>query len=198
MPTVSKLGPRFSNALMYATELHSDQNRKGSEIPYVAHLLAVAALALEHGADEDVAIAALLHDAVEDQGGFEALEEIRARFGNRVAGIVQECSDTYENPKPAWLPRKKAKVEHLRRASDDARLVTAADKIHNARSIAADYREVGEAIWTRFSATREQSLWYYRAVTDALCARGGNRIFSELNLEVARLEALGSPGGAWV
>ena len=190
-----KLGPRFSDALMYAAETHADQTRKGSDIPYLSHLLAVAGLVLEYGADEDVAIAALLHDAAEDQGGAERLDDIKARYGQRVAGIVAECTDTYEEPKPAWQARKEAHVEHLRRASDGARLVVAADKLHNARAIAADYRAIGDALWTRFNATREQTLWYYRAVADSLCERGGNRIFRELNLEVTRIEALGMPGG---
>ncbi len=186
-----QLGPRFSNALMYAAEAHADQERKGSGVPYVSHLLAVAGLALEHGADEDVAIAALLHDVAEDQGGIERLARVSQRFGSRVAAIVVECSDAFQEPKPAWQPRKEAHLARLREASLDARLVVAADKIHNARSIAADHRAVGEAIWDRFNASREQALWYYRAVADVLCMRGGNRIFSELNLEVTRLERLG-------
>src|SRR4051794_14565870 len=131
---------RFEDALVYATRLHAQQVRKGSGVPYIAHLLAVTAIAMEYGADEDTAIAALLHDAVEDQGGAATREAIRRRFGERVVAIVDGCTDTEVTPKPPWRARKDAYVAHVLVAPPDVRLVSAADKLHNARSILADYR----------------------------------------------------------
>ena len=156
------LSSRFDRAVNTARTLHSDQVRKGTSIPYISHLLGVASIALEHGADEDVAIAALLHDAVEDAGGAETLQSIRQDFGERVAGIVDECSDTDVVPKPPWLERKKAYIAHISEASVDALLVSAADKLHNARSILMDLRTHGDAVWDRFNAERDDILWYYR------------------------------------
>ncbi len=158
----------FESALKYASRLHAKQTRKGSDAPYISHLLAVAAIALEHGATEKEAIAALLHDAVEDQGGQETLEEIRRRFGKRVAKIVAACSDTDESPKPPWRERKEAYVERLRSEPYSARLVVAADKLHNARDLLSSYRVQGEDLWSHFTGDREGTLWYYRAVVDAL------------------------------
>jgi (p)ppGpp synthase/HD superfamily hydrolase len=158
----------FESALKYATRLHADQPRKGSGTPYISHLLAVAAIALEHGATEKEAIAALLHDAVEDQGGQETLEEIRRRYGMRVAGIVAACSDTDQTPKPPWRERKEAYVERLRSEPYSVRLVVAADKLHNARHLLSSYRVQGEDLWSHFKGGRDGTLWYYRAVVDAL------------------------------
>ncbi len=188
-----KLTERFEEALVYATRLHAEQKRKGTEIPYVAHLLAVASVALEHGADEDEAIAALLHDAVEDQGGAATREEIRRRFGDRVVEIVDGCSDTDVTPKPPWLERKKAYIAHVRSAPPSVRLVSASDKLHNARSILADYRACGERLWDRFSASREQTLWYYRSLVDAYRAAGPSSLVDELDLVVTELERLAAP-----
>jgi (p)ppGpp synthase/HD superfamily hydrolase len=182
------LGERFDRALAYAHQLHRAQTRKGSAVPYVAHLLAVAALVLEGGGDEDEAIAALLHDGPEDQGGLPTLREIERRFGRRVADIVAGCSDTYQTPKPAWGPRKEAHVESLRRAAPSVLLVASADKIHNARSVIADLGLSGSAAWNRFSAPREKQLWYYRAAVDAIRAAGGSPLLPELERTVAELE----------
>lgn len=160
----------FESALKYASRLHAKQTRKGSDAPYISHLLAVAAIALEHGATEKEAIAALLHDAVEDQGGQETLDEIRRRYGKRVARIVAACSDTDQSPKPPWRERKEAYVERLRSEPYSVRLVVAADKLHNARHLLSSYRVQGEDLWSHFNGGRDGTLWYYRAVADALAA----------------------------
>jgi (p)ppGpp synthase/HD superfamily hydrolase len=186
------LGPRFEEALTYAARLHREQVRKGSGVPYLSHLLGVAGIALEHGASEDEAIAALLHDAVEDQGGAPTLAEIRRRFGDTVADIVAGCSDTDVVPKPPWRPRKEAYVAHLASASPSARLVSAADKLHNARSILTDYRRLGEGVWTRFAGGKEGTLWYYRAVVQAFRAYDPTPLVDELERTVEEMERLGS------
>jgi (p)ppGpp synthase/HD superfamily hydrolase len=130
---MTALGPRFDEALAYAADAHAGQVRKGTSIPFVAHLLAVTALVLEDDGDEDHAIAALLHDAPEDAGGRDRLDDIRRRFGDRVADIVEACSDTFEVPKPAWRPRKERYLTHLETAPDDVLRVSLADKVHNLR-----------------------------------------------------------------
>jgi GTP pyrophosphokinase len=164
------LGERFTAALALACELHRVQARKGTQIPYVSHLLGVASLALEHGASEDEAIAAVLHDAVEDQGG-EATEAIvRAQFGDAVADIVMGCTDAVVVPKPPWRERKERYVAHLAHASASVRLVSCCDKLHNARAILVDYRLHGEVLWSRFSGGRDGTLWYYAALLDAFRA----------------------------
>jgi len=191
----AQLGARFDEALAFAARLHRDQLRKGTEIPYVSHLLAVAGIALENGANEDEAIAALLHDAVEDQGGAPTLVEIRRRFGEAVADIVAGCTDTDEVPKPPWRGRKEAYVAHVASASPSVRLVSAADKLHNARSILADYRRHGERIWKRFAGGREGTLWYYRALVDAFRTHGETPLVDELARTVAELERLAAAGG---
>lgn len=166
-------GERFEEALGYAARLHRTQKRKGTNIPYVMHLLAVAAIVGENGGTEDEVIAALLHDAIEDQGGAVTREEIRRRFGDAVAGIVDEVSDTDVFPKPPWRERKEAYVAHVRNAPRSARLVSAADKLHNARSILKDLRGEGEAVWRRFNGSKEETLWYYWALVDAFKVAGG-------------------------
>ena len=170
MTEQATLGERFEDALAYAARLHRAQRRKGTAIPYVAHLLSVAAIAIEHGADEDTAIAALLHDAVEDQGGAPTREAIRARFGARVAALVDHATDTDVSPKPPWRARKEAYLAHLADAPAEAQLVSAADKLHNARSLLADQRQLGDALWGRFNAGREEIFWYYRAIAATLLA----------------------------
>ena len=158
---------RFDDALAYASRLHRDQTRKLSGIPYVSHLLAVAAIALENGADEDQAIAALLHDAVEDQGGLAQLEEIRALYGDDVAQIVADCTDAHQEPKPEWRPRKEAYIASLAQKPARSLAVSLADKTHNASAINTDLRAVGEAVWERFTGGKDGTLWYYRALTTA-------------------------------
>ncbi|MDO8346368.1 MAG: HD domain-containing protein [Rugosibacter sp.] len=184
------LSTRFADALILAHELHAGQVRKGTAIPYVSHVLAVAGIVLDYGGDEDEAIAALLHDAVEDCGGAPVLADIRRLFGDRVAGIVAACSDTDQIPKPPWQARKEAYLDHLRDASASVRLVSAADKLHNARAILADYREIGESLWGRFNATRAQTLWYYRALVETFEAHGCTPLVSELARTVRDIEHL--------
>lgn len=161
------LTERFDGALAYASALHRAQIRKGSNIPYVAHLLGVAALALEAGADEDQAIAALLHDAVEDQGGLPRLAEISEKFGSRVADIVMHCTDSHEEPKPEWRVRKEAYMASLAHKPKDSLLVSLADKTHNIGAIHADYCQVGDAVWARFTGGKDGTLWYYEALAAA-------------------------------
>jgi (p)ppGpp synthase/HD superfamily hydrolase len=158
---------RFHDALSYASTLHARQSRKGGEIPYVAHLLAVASIVMEAGGDEDEAIAAVLHDGPEDQGGEKTLQDIRDQFGDNVADIVGGCSDTFEDPKPLWEERKRKYIEHLQMADCSTLLVSAADKVHNARATLRDLRAHGAAVWDRFSATREQTLNNYRQLISA-------------------------------
>jgi (p)ppGpp synthase/HD superfamily hydrolase len=164
------LAKRFDDALVMASEIHREQPRKGSQTPYIAHLMAVTAIVLEHGGNEDEAIAALLHDAAEDQGGRTRLKEIHGKFGKPVEEIVEGCTDTLEDPKPSWGPRKRRYIERLETEPHSVRLVAAADKLHNARSVLADYQSTGEALWSRFNGGREGTLWFYRAVTNALKA----------------------------
>jgi len=153
--------------------------------------LAVASLVIEHGGDEDEAIAALLHDAVEDQGGLETHDRIAARFGATVAEIVMGCSDSTIEPKPPWRSRKEAYIAHIAAgAPDSVLLVSAADKLHNARAILTDYREQGEALWQRFTGGRAGTLWYYRALADVFAARGPEALAQELEAVVGEIEAL--------
>jgi (p)ppGpp synthase/HD superfamily hydrolase len=188
--TPSPLGPRFADALRFAARAHAAQTRKGKSTPYVAHLLAVTAMVIEAGGDEDAAIAALLHDAVEDQGGRPMLERIRRRFGERVAGIVLECTDAEVVPKPPWRERKEAYVAGIAHKSREGLLVSLCDKIHNAREILADYREHGEALWDRFAGGRAGTLWYYRTLADALREGAPRALWRQLEETVAELERL--------
>lgn len=181
---------RFEEALVYATQLHAKQTRKGTTTPYISHLLAVTALVLENGGNEDEAIAALLHDAIEDQGGAATREEIRRRFGNTVVAIVNGCTDAEVLPKPPWRARKEAYIAHLRSASPSVRLVSAADKLHNTRAVLADYRILGDSLWQRFNGGKEGTLWYYRAATNTLKESGTNPIVEELERVVSELEYL--------
>lgn len=184
------LSPKFTEALIYATELHATQVRKGSGIPYIAHLLGVASTTLEYGGNEDEAIAALLHDAVEDQGGDATRQEIRRRFGETVTAIVDGCTDTDATPKPPWRERKEIYLAHLPTASASVRLVSAADKLYNARSILKDYRELGESTWERFKGGREGTLWYYRSVVEALRQAESTPLVEELDRVTTELENL--------
>lgn len=165
------LSDRFDAALAYASRIHRRQVRKGSGIPYVSHLLGVASIALESGADEDQAIAALLHDAVEDQGGPARLVDIREQFGERVARIVDHCTDADCKPKPPWRARKEAYLASLGDKPADSLLVSMADKTHNAGAIVADLVEHGDAVWGRFTGGREGTLWYYAALSEQFSKR---------------------------
>ncbi|MBD2388346.1 HD domain-containing protein [Cylindrospermum sp. FACHB-282] len=184
------LSERFTAALIYATELHAKQVRKGSGVPYIAHLLGVASIALEHGANEEEAIAALLHDAIEDQGGVATREEIRQRFGENVTAIVDGCTDAHTTPKPPWKQRKEAYIAHIPTASPSVQLVSAADKLYNAQSILKDYRLVGETLWERFQGGRVGTLWYYRALVDAFNKTKVTPLVEELERVVLELEML--------
>jgi GTP pyrophosphokinase len=179
---------RFEKALVYANRLHAQQRRKGSDIPYISHLLAVCCLVLEYGGGEDEAIAALLHDAVEDQGGFSTLQEIRLFFGEDVAAIVSGCSDSDTIPKPPWRERKERYIAHLPAATPAVWLVSLADKLHNARAVLMDYRQQGEALWGCFKGGREGTLWYYRAVLDAFKSAETTPLVAELERVVVELE----------
>ena len=159
---------RFDEALLYASDLHREQVRKGGdEIPYITHLLGVASIVGENGGTEEEVIAALLHDAIEDQGGAAAEEEIRRRFGEEVVEIVRGCSDTDVVPKPPWRERKETYVAHVVGASDSVRFVSAADKLHNARAILTDLRRLEDRLWERFTGSKDDTLWYYRALVEA-------------------------------
>jgi (p)ppGpp synthase/HD superfamily hydrolase len=184
------LSERFTTALTYATQLHAQQVRKGSGVPYIAHLLGVASIALEHGANEDEAIAALLHDAIEDQGGAATREEIRRRYGDNVTAIVDGCTDADSIPKPPWRQRKEAYIAHILTASSSVRLVSAADKLYNAQSILKDYRIVGESLWERFQGGRTGTLWYYRSLVDAFKKTEVTPLVEELERVVLELEML--------
>jgi (p)ppGpp synthase/HD superfamily hydrolase len=192
---MSALSGQFIDALAYATELHDGQTRKGTEIPYVSHLLAVCGLVLENGGGETEAIAALLHDGPEDRGGEATLADIRSRYGDGVADIVAACSDTFETPKPPWKARKEAYIAAIAHKSEGARLVSAADKLHNARAILADLREHGSALWDRFNAGGDDVLWYYRSLCDALAVHGETPLVDGLRRTVdaiaAEMEACG-------
>jgi GTP pyrophosphokinase len=184
------LGERFDRALLLASELHRTQTRKESGVPYVSHVLAVAALAIEHGADEDQAIAALLHDAVEDQGGLPTAERIRAQFGARVTDLVLALTDATTTPKPPWRARKERYLTHLAHAPGDVLLVSACDKVHNARSIVADHAAVGPSLWQRFTGGRDGTLWYYRELAATFRARGPQRLAAELSELADRMQSL--------
>ena len=183
-----KLGLRLQRAFRYAAEKHEGQTRKQTAVPYLSHLMAVASLVLEAGGDEDMAIAALLHDVVEDCGGMPRLREVRKMFGPRVAKIVNGCTDSFGEPKAEWVERKKEYLREVKHADIETRLVSSSDKLHNVRTILTDYRRDGEAIWARFSGKKDGTLWYYRALSDEYQRRSPNRITRELEIAVAELE----------
>jgi len=185
---VPLLGRRFERALLFAVRKHAGQTRKKTDVPYIAHLIAVAGLVLEAGGDEDLAIAALLHDVVEDCGGAPMLREVQRRFGKRVAHVVDGCTDAYTEPKPPWYERKGKYLERLKGEDEEVRLVSAADKLHNARTILNDYREQGESVWERFRGKRDGTLWYYRALAHEFGRTQSNRLVRELERVVRELE----------
>lgn len=185
-----RLTKRFEEALFFANQLHAQQIRKGNQIPYIAHLLSVTGLVLEAGADEDTAIAALLHDAVEDQGGLETLAEIRQRFGDHVAKIVVSCSDTNTMPKPPWKSRKEAYLSHLPEASPEARLVSLADKLHNARSILRDLSQEGDQVWKKFNGGKQGTLWYYHTLVEIFQELEEGFLIDEFSRVVEKIEQM--------
>jgi GTP pyrophosphokinase len=177
---VTQLTGRFFEAASYAAEAHKEQKRKGTEIPYISHLLAVASFVLDDGGGEDEAIAALLHDAAEDQGGRPRLEDIRARFGDNVARIVEDCTDTFSTPKEPWMERKERYIEHARTLDRASLRVSAADKVHNAYTILRDLRTVGDAVWARFKHPPDDILWYYGGLIRSYREAGGGPLVDEL------------------
>lgn len=191
MPPLN-LSKDFREALAFAAEAHDGQGRKGTDIPYVAHLLAVTAIVLEHGGDEEQGIAALLHDAIEDQGGDRMRRKIRERFGERVTAMVDDCTDAEIIPKPPWKERKLAYLAHVPAARADSLLVSMADKLHNAGAIARDLRRDGASVFERFAGKRDGTLWYYRSLLDAFAARqpagGAGKLLTELHHAVDELE----------
>jgi GTP pyrophosphokinase len=180
---------RLSAAIAYALAVHADQERKGAQTPYIGHLLAVCALVLEAGGDQEQAMAAVLHDAIED-GGAEQEGEIRTRFGERVAMIVRGCTDADTFPKPPWRTRKEAYLEHLRSAPPEMLLVSCADKLHNARAIVSDFLTHGAAVFDRFSAGRDGVLWYYSALADVFAQRLPGPLSRDLSRAVQEMRTL--------
>jgi (p)ppGpp synthase/HD superfamily hydrolase len=189
------LSAAFRDALSFAAALQDGQVKKGTAVPYISHLLSVCALVLEHGGDEEEAIAALLHDVLEDHPEKVTRDELRARFGPRVAAIVESCTDTPADygggPKASWGARKRQHVERLRREGSPSTLVVLADKLHNARAIASDYRRLGEAVWSRFKAGRDGQLWYFRELAGVFREIGAPaRMLEEFDDVIAELERL--------
>src|SRR5258705_9444278 len=185
-----RLSRQFEKALTYATRIHGGQLRKKTRIPYIAHILGVAAIAMEYRANETEAIAALLHDAVEDCGGARRLRDIERKFGKDVAKIVEGCTDTDQTPKPPWLERKKAYVAHVRNAPMPTKLVSASDKLHNIRAILMDYRKEGERLWRRFNGGKQGALWYYRVLVDPFTGKRIQTLVQELDPTLTQLELL--------
>lgn len=192
------MGPRFRDALALTYRLHGSQVRKGSGVPYIGHLLGVASIVIDAGGNEDLAIAALLHDAIEDAGGERARLEIEGRFGSRVANIVADCSDTDERPKPPWRERKQRYLEHMESVSQEVLLVSLADKLHNVRAMLLDYNEIGDELWSRFKTDREAQLWYYRSLAHVFCRRSPGALADELSNTVKLLTFESTPGATVV
>lgn len=181
---------RLETAFAYAKKIHSGQIRRKTGMPRLAHLMVVAGTVLEHGGSEDDAIAGLLHDAVEDAGGAPQLEEIRKRFGDDVARVVEGCTEPERNPKLEWKERKKAYVDQLMTGSSSVHLVAAADKLHNARALLRDYETQGEAVWKRYRGGKEGTLWYYRTLLDGFKQTGPQRLAEELERTFSAIEKL--------
>ena len=185
---MTTLTPRFDEAARYAREVHAGQDRKGTGVPYMSHLLGVSSIVLDDGGTEDEAIAALLHDAAEDHGGRERVEDIRSRFGDAVAKIVEDCTDSWDTPKLPWAERKRAYAEHARTLSASSLRVSAADKVHNTYAILRDLRTEGEEVWKRFMAAPDDVLFYYQSLVRAFREAGGGRLVDELERIVRGIE----------
>lgn len=177
------LSTRFDHALMFAAQVHRNQDRKRSGIPYLSHLLGVASIVLDYGGDEDLGIAALLHDAAEDHGGRAMLHTIEQMFGPRVAKVVDGCTDSYgdeDKPKPKWYPRKLRYLRRVRKEDAETRFVSAADKLYNTRAVLRDLRQSGESAFDRFSAPKAKVLWYYRSLVREFRAGGVTHLLKPL------------------
>jgi (p)ppGpp synthase/HD superfamily hydrolase len=184
------LSKLYDEALVFASQLHRDQVRKGSGVPYIAHLLSVSSRVLSAGGTEVQAIAGLLHDAAEDQGGQAALDVIQARFGVEVAEIVSDCTDSWVEPKPPWRPRKEAYLAILPKKAPTSLLVSLADKVDNAEAILNDYRSIGEGLWERFTGGREGTIWYYRELSAIFSGALSGPLARELCLTVSQFPPL--------
>ena len=181
-----RLTKRYDWALAYASDLHRKQMRKGTAVPYISHLLAVSALVLENGGDEDQAIAGLLHDAAEDQGGERVLAEIQSLFGPSVSAIVADCTDAWVDPKPPWRPRKETYIARLEEHPPHSLLVSLADKAHNATAILADLHRVGpKKTWKRFKGGKEGTIWYYETLSEVFQRKGPAILSNQLRDTVA-------------
>jgi GTP pyrophosphokinase len=183
-----KLSSRLDEAFRYAREVHAEQTRKGTNAPYIGHLMGVASIVLDAGGSEDEAIAALLHDAAEDAGGRARLEDIRSRFGDAVARIVEDCTDSWDEPKKPWAERKRQYVAHARTLAPSSLRVSAADKVHNTYAILRDLRTIGERVWERFNASPDDVLAYYQSLVRAYREAGGSRLVDELDRIVRGIE----------
>ena len=177
----TKLGGRLDDAFRYAHEVHANQTRKGTASPYISHLMGVSSIVMDDGGTEDEAIAALLHDAAEDHGGRARLGDIRQRFGDAVAKMVEDCTDSWDEPKRPWAERKREYVQHARTLPPSSLRVSAADKVHNAYAILRDLRNIGEAVWDRFDATPDDVMAYYEGLVRAYREAGGGRLVDELD-----------------
>jgi (p)ppGpp synthase/HD superfamily hydrolase len=184
------LSRRFEKALVYVTRIHGKQVRKRTHRPYIGHLLSVASIVIEFDGDEDMAIAALLHDAVEDQGGLPRLRDIRRRFGKRVAHIVDGCTDSYATPKLPWIDRKRAYLERIPKEAAEVRLVSAADKLSNARETLQDLRALGVEVFESFAGKKDGTLWYYQALVEKFREAGSNGLVEDLARVVTELKQL--------
>ena len=190
-PRSTRLSKRFDEAFLFAHEAHRDQRRKKTDRPYISHLMGVASLVLQYGGDEEQAIAALLHDVVEDCGGAPRLGEIHEKFGERVARIVDGCTDSDVTPKPPWRERKERYLERVRAEQTDELLVSAADKLYNMREILMDLREHGHSVWERFKGGHDGSLWYYHEFIEAVRKRAPRALVAELDRTLMDLERAG-------
>ena len=191
-----ELSDRFEHALSWAITLHGEQKRKLSGVPYVGHLLRVCGTVMEYAGDEDEVIAALLHDALEDQNRPGLEEDIADRFGSGVLHIIKQCSDREDSPPPPWRKRKEAFLERLKMADASVRLVTAADKLDNVRNLVTLYSAWGDRVWEHFRGGKEGTLWYYRAAVNVLRHASENPLILELELAVRELESLTAAGSA--
>lgn len=185
---MTTLTPRFDEAVRYVREVHAGQDRKHTGVPYISHLLGVASIVLDDGGSEDQTIAALLHDAAEDHGGRARLQDIRSRFGDVVAKIVEDCTDSWDMPKPPWAERKRAYAEHARSLAPTSLRVSVADKVHNTYAILRDLRNEGEKVWERFSAAPDDVISYYQSLLRSYREAGGGKLVDELERVVRGIE----------